>query len=123
VFAIPDLTSATEEKLISTVGPLRTGLISHLRSNEIEPGLPKYSVWPTSVSVTASTYSNAVKIIDFGESFTIIDKPQILHTPLALRPPEVIFEDSWDYHADLWSASCTVTVLMKSRRTSSKFWK
>jgi serine/threonine-protein kinase SRPK3 len=74
-----------------------------------ESGVPKYMVWPVRLRVPSfSSPPPHACLIDFGEAFTANDKPETLHTPMALRPPEVLFEDTWDYRVDLWSVGCTV---------------
>ncbi|TID13091.1 kinase-like protein [Venturia nashicola] len=45
----------------------------------------------------------AIKIVDFGESFMSDDVPDTLHTPIAVRAPEVIFGEKLDLRMDLWS--------------------
>ncbi|TID13090.1 kinase-like protein [Venturia nashicola] len=48
----------------------------------------------------------AIKIVDFGESFMSDDVPDTLHTPIAVRAPEVIFGEKLDLRMDLWSMGC-----------------
>ena len=92
--------------------------IGHVHRNDgkcLEPGIPEYIVRP------ARTYSlplsNTIKIIDFGESFSLQNVPRTLHTPLAVRAPEVIFQDRLDYRVDLWSLGCMVRHYVKTSRS------
>ena len=75
-----------------------------------EPGVPEYLVRPASYSVRTSL-SELIKIVDYGESFLDPDPPATLHTPLAIRAPEVVFEDNFDHRVDLWSMGCLVSSL------------
>lgn len=74
--------------------------------------MPSYLVQPTSFlvdSVRESLRSSPiVKIIDFGESFFDDQAPVKLHTPLAVRAPEVVFGDRIDHRVDMWSMGCLV---------------
>lgn len=91
------------------LGAPETGEVTRLDGKALEPGVPKYLVWPSPFRVSKATLLNPVKIIDFGESFTPDTKSKTLHTPLAVRAPEVIFEDDIDFRVDLWSTGCMVT--------------
>lgn len=101
----------TEEDLIKTLQKPRTGQVSGLNDQPLCPSLPRYLVWPPSVPTPDKILSNPVKIIDFGESFTQTNKPTTLHTPLAMRAPEIILRDNWDHRVDLWSLGCTVRAI------------
>ena len=50
-------------------------------------------------------------MIDFGEAFFKDSVPDTLHTPLAVRAPEIIFGDTFDRRVDMWSAGCLVSHL------------
>ncbi|EFY91714.1 protein kinase-like protein [Metarhizium acridum CQMa 102] len=48
-----------------------------------------------------------IETVDFGQSFLPAFAPGTLRTPLAVRPPEVLFSsDPLDFRVDLWSMGC-----------------
>jgi serine/threonine-protein kinase SRPK3 len=66
----------------------------------------------TSLSIRRTAPTAApISIIDFGQFFIRSDRPETLRNPLVLRPPEVLFEDKWNYRVDLWVMGCTVYIL------------
>lgn len=84
--------------------------IGHVRRTDgklLEDGVPEYIFRPA-VFRSQSWLSHEIKIIDFGESFLQSSVPNTLHTPLAVRAPEIIFKDPLDYRVDLWSMGCLV---------------
>ncbi|KAJ4354308.1 uncharacterized protein N0V89_006042 [Didymosphaeria variabile] len=99
----------SEAELLSNLGKPETAEIVSEESSD--PNLPRYLVRPSTFRVTNNKAPD-IRLIDFGEAFTKANKPQTLHTPLALRAPEVLFEDEWDHRVDLWSAGCTIFELL-----------
>lgn len=49
-----------------------------------------------------------VRLIDFGEMFSLDQPPPKLAQPTPLRSPETIFTDLVDYKVDLWRVGCVV---------------
>jgi serine/threonine-protein kinase SRPK3 len=113
-FTSPPLNSLSEETLLNRLGRPRTNLVSTLDGRPLPPGMPKYLVWPADTLVDKSNVETPIKLIDFGESFLPGERPQSLHTPLALRAPELLLGDKWDHRADLWTLGCTVSVTKQS---------
>lgn len=107
-FTLPCLNSLTEEQLLKQLGAPETGEVTRLDGKPLGPGVPKYLVWPSCFPVSKAMLLNSIKVIDFGESFTRNVKPRTLHTPLAVRAPEVIFAEDIDFRVDLWSMGCMV---------------
>jgi len=86
--------------------------------------MPTFLVEPTSFPNFLYPLPSQVKIIDFGESFFSGDVPDTLHTPLPVRPPEVIFGDKLDYRVDLWTAGCLVSeIATREGARSSYQWR
>jgi serine/threonine-protein kinase SRPK3 len=117
-FSLPPLDLLSEETLLNRLGNPHTGLVRTLDGKPLPPGMSKYLVWPANPAINKSNLDTAInksnldtpiKLIDFGESFLPGDKPQTLHTPLALRAPELLLGDQWDHRADLWTLGCTVS--------------
>ncbi|KAJ6114186.1 protein kinase [Penicillium capsulatum] len=105
-FTLPCMDNVTEEKFIEMLGKPEIGHVRRRDGKDLEPGIPEYIVKPTSYRTHSWDSTQAIKIIDFGESFLRTAVPQTLHTPLPVRAPEVIFQDHIDYHVDLWSMGC-----------------
>ncbi|KAL9074406.1 MAG: hypothetical protein Q9157_004409 [Trypethelium eluteriae] len=99
--------AATEGELLRILGSARIGEVYGQLEQSHTQGIPEYLVWPSHVPVTDVSTRTPIKIIDFGQSFTKSTKPRTLKTPLVLRPPEVLLDDDWDRHVDLWAAGCT----------------
>lgn len=107
-FMIPSLDHLLEEEVMKEMGVPETGPVSRIDGKDLTPQLPEYLVWPIYFPVNVADLCG-VKIIDYGESFHHGDRPQTLHTPLAVLAPEVMFEDDRDRRVDLWSLGCMVT--------------
>ncbi|KAJ5484559.1 hypothetical protein N7453_012027 [Penicillium expansum] len=89
------------------------GYVRRSDGQDIEPRIPKYIVRPSSYRTPSLDWARSIKMIDFGQSFSQTTIPQTLHTPLALRAPEVIFQDRIDFRVDLWSMGCMVPQLFE----------
>lgn len=87
---------------------VEVGCVQKRDGKSLEVGVPKYIVKPALYGNYSWNLAQAVKTIDFGESFLRTAVPKTLHTPLSLRAPEVIFHDHVDYRVDLWSMSYIV---------------
>jgi serine/threonine-protein kinase SRPK3 len=119
-FTIPSIHSLSEEEFYQKLGKPETGLLRRSDGKPLEPGMPKYLVRPTSYPADLSMPFHPIKIVDFGESFLSDDIPDMLHTPLPVQAPEIIFGEKLDYRVDLWSIGCMVSSDLKrnmSRRT------
>lgn len=114
-FTLPCVDDLTEEEFIKLLGKPELGYIRKTDESglQLEPGIPKYLVRPTSYQARSWTSTQPAKIIDFGESFLRTAVPHTLHTPLPVRAPEIIFQDSIDYHVDLWSMGCMVSGIIE----------
>jgi serine/threonine-protein kinase SRPK3 len=99
----------SEEAVLDKLGSPQTGLVRTSDGQPLPPGMPRYLVWPAENPINRSTLETPIKLIDFGESFLPGDRPQTLNTPLALRAPELLLGDEWDFKADLWTLGCTVS--------------
>lgn len=109
VFTIPSLDSISEEALLHRVESPRTGPVRALDEGPLPPGMPRYLVWPARTLADKASLETLTKLIDFGESFLPGNRPQTLHTPLALRAPELLLGVDWDSRVDLWTSGCAVS--------------
>ncbi|PWY96163.1 serine protein kinase [Aspergillus sclerotioniger CBS 115572] len=103
-FDIAPMDNLTEDEVIKILGKPEIGHVHRNDGQSLGPGIPEYIVRPASTS--SWPLSHTIKIIDYGESFSQQSVPRTLHTPLEVRAPEVIFQDSLDYRVDLWSLGC-----------------
>jgi serine/threonine protein kinase len=120
-FTIPSIHSLSEEEFFQKLGNPETGLLRRNDRKLLEPSMPKYLVRPTSYPADLLMSFHPIKIVDFGESFLNDDIPDMLHTPLPVRAPEIIFGEKFDYRVDLWSMGCMVSSDLKRnilKRTS-----
>lgn len=108
VFTMPSLYSVSEEILMERLGRPQTGLVRCSEGRPLKQGMPQYLVWSADFPMDKPSLDNPIKLIDFGESFLPSNKPGTLHTPLALRAPELLLEDEWNIKTDLWTLGCTV---------------
>ncbi|THW87225.1 kinase-like protein, partial [Aureobasidium pullulans] len=112
-FMIPGLKLLSEEELSKKLGKPKVGPVSRPDGEALEPGMPEYLVWPARLPANDPNFEkSSVKLIDFGESFMSDNKAETLHTPLALRAPEVLFQDEYDLRVDYWSLGCTMFELV-----------
>lgn len=113
-FSIPPLHELNEAELVGKLGSPQIGSITRKDGQPLEPGIPPYLVEPASYpgEMFFSFSQPKFKLIDFGGSFSSDDIPRTLHTPLAVRAPEIIFADKLDYRVDLWSLGCLIFELI-----------
>ncbi|KAG9516375.1 kinase-like protein, partial [Aureobasidium melanogenum] len=110
---VPGLDTLSENKLFEIYGVPKTGPVTCADGGLLRSGVPDYLVW--SASFPASGFNleeSSVKLIDFGESFFSNEKSKALHTPLALRAPEVLFDEEYDFRVDRWSFACAIFELI-----------
>ncbi|KAJ5413494.1 hypothetical protein N7465_005799 [Penicillium sp. CMV-2018d] len=112
-FTIPCMDNATEQQLTENLRKPEIGHVRRSDGKDLEPGIPRYIVRPTSYWMRSRNLAQPIKIVDFGESFLSKTVPKTLHTPLPVRAPEVIFQDHIDYRVDLWSMGCMVWQLFE----------
>ncbi|KAI8936748.1 hypothetical protein NX059_007135 [Plenodomus lindquistii] len=105
-FAIPSMHDMSEQNFIDKLGVPRLGEVKRVDNAELGPRLPRYLVRAANYRIPKSMPPPAVKIIDYGQSFQRNSVPEVLHIPLCLRAPEIIFRDNVDYRMDLWSMGC-----------------
>lgn len=92
-------------------GEPETAAVSRTDGVALDDHVPSYMTRPASFSAglrESLRLPPVVKIIDFGESFLKGKAANKLHTPLAVRAPEVVFGGQIDYRVDLWSMGCLV---------------
>jgi serine/threonine-protein kinase SRPK3 len=108
-FTVPSLQDLTEAELVRKLGTPETGPIRRKDGSSLDYGMPQYLVRPRSFPPDLKSSTNAIKIIDYGQSFLRHDTPDEFNTPLPVRAPEIIFKDAVDYRMDLWSMGCMVS--------------
>ena len=109
---IPGLESLDERSFFERLGSPHASPVTRLDGECLISNVPSHIVRPASFRMKdILQISPTVKIIDFGEAFFRHSVPDTLHTPLAVRAPEVIFGDTFDRRVDMWSAGCLVSPL------------
>ena len=70
-----------------------------------------------------SSYSRAtVKLIDFGSSCFVTDKPSSYIQSRSYRAPEVILGLPYDQKIDIWSLGCVIAELFTGEFNSEKLF-
>ena len=105
---IPDLNSLDEESFLDRLREPEIRPVGRLDGKPLGENVPSHIVRPAPFRKNDILSSPSIKIIDFGEAFLKNNAPKTLHTPLAVRAPEVIFGDPLDHRVDSWSAGCLV---------------
>ncbi|KAI5238069.1 kinase-like protein [Aureobasidium subglaciale] len=100
--------------LACRTGKLKTpkiGQVTRFDGGPLSPEVPDYLVWSARLPTTDLNIKKPlIKLIDFGESFFLNDGPETLHTPLAMRAPELLFDDDYGLSVDSWALGCTLIV-------------
>ena len=108
---MPDLDLLDEQQFFENFGEPEKAVV-HSTDGVVSTNAPSYIVDPFSFTGRAIRESlgalSTAKLIDFGESFLEGQSPPVIHTPLAVRAPEVIFGDEMDCRVDMWSMGCLV---------------
>jgi len=121
---VPGVNNLEEEEFLHELGRPELSAVTRKDGKPLGPNMPTFLVEPTSFPNFLYPLPSQVKIIDFGESFFSGDVPDTLHTPLPVRPPEVIFGDKLDYRVDLWTAGCLVSeIATREGARSSYQWR
>jgi serine/threonine-protein kinase SRPK3 len=106
------LDALRQEEFLQILGPPETGSVHRKDGQQLEPGVPRYLVEPTSYPLDLESSFKSIKIVDFGQSFLRDECPGTLNTPLPVRAPEIVFKDRVDYRVDLWSMGCLVSLAL-----------
>ncbi|KFH40238.1 Serine/threonine-protein kinase-like protein [Hapsidospora chrysogenum ATCC 11550] len=107
-FTLPLTDSTSEDELARILGKPELGQVRRVNGEKLGSGIPEYLVRPSVYPLSVSSLPDSVKIVDYGESFFDAEPPATLHTPLAVRAPEIVFGDRFDHRVDLWSMACLV---------------
>ncbi|KAI0140538.1 kinase-like domain-containing protein [Xylariaceae sp. FL1272] len=107
-FTLPLSDSTAEDDLSRMLGEPEVAQVRRANGERPERGVPQYIVRPSSYPSGVSSLHGSVRIVDYGESFFDADPPATLHTPLAVRAPEVVLGDVFDHRVDLWSMGCLI---------------
>ncbi|GAW13039.1 hypothetical protein ANO14919_024170 [Xylariales sp. No.14919] len=114
-FALPSLASLDELQFFEKFGRPETAPVRSVGGIDLTAHLPNYIVRPISFHVRSmreGLRTSTVKIIDFGEAFFRGQSAVAVHTPLAVRAPEAIFDDWIDHRIDMWSMGCLLFELV-----------
>lgn len=98
----------SESAILELFEEPETALVTRSDNAPVEDCKPRYLVWPVSIDPEELTSNLEIKLLDFGQSFTSLTRPNTLNVPLALRAPEILLKQDIDYRIDLWSMGCMV---------------
>ncbi|KFY89522.1 hypothetical protein V498_06426 [Pseudogymnoascus sp. VKM F-4517 (FW-2822)] len=102
---------ADDSALVKTLGS------EPITATYIGEGISQYSHLPRQIVKTAGWTmwydcpSEDIRIIDWGSSFSLSERPTFISQPDNLKSPETIFKSSIDYRHDLWKAGSVVEKL------------
>ncbi|KEQ93398.1 hypothetical protein AUEXF2481DRAFT_31413 [Aureobasidium subglaciale EXF-2481] len=100
-------------ELSKKLGPPKIGQVTRSDGSLLGREVPDYLVWSARLPTTDLEIAKAsIKLIDFGESFFLNNRTKTLHTPLAMRAPELLFDDDYDLSVDSWALGCTMFELI-----------
>ena len=109
---IPGLESLDERSFFERLGSPHASPVTRIDGKCLPSNIPSHIVRPATFRMRdILRLSSTIKMMDFGQGFFKDSVPDTLHTPLAVRAPEVIFGDTFDRRVDLWSAGCLVSHL------------
>ncbi|PYH92296.1 protein kinase [Aspergillus ellipticus CBS 707.79] len=116
LFASSSLDTMTIEELYQRVGVPQRLPVQRLDQAPNGPEVPQYSVPPAIIAKSSEHILDArILISDFGESFTLNDKHEDLHTPILLLPPESVFHEKLGQAIDVWILGCTLYEILGER--------
>ena len=99
-FTCGQLPQTTKEDFFSVLGQPEVEYLVRLDGQPIRKGLPKQLVNVAAWVNWIEEYEEDLRLIDFGEAFIHGEEPERLAQPNALRVPESIFTDTFDYRMD-----------------------
>ena len=112
VFANATTSCRSDTDLLRSLGEPEISDVIAPTGSFVTVQVPKYLVLPASCpSAVQASESCQVKLVDFGEAFSVGKQRQI-RCPLVFRAPEVVLTSQWDLQSDIWSLGCTVLYLL-----------
>ena len=121
-FTAPSASSLSESAILELLEEPETEPVIRSDDKPIESCKPSYIVAPVSIEPEELHSDLEIKLLDFGQSFTSLTRPNTLHTPLALRAPEILLQDDINYQVDLWSVGCMVSARYPPSLTEKCSW-
>jgi serine/threonine protein kinase len=87
-----------------------------------ESTAPQYLVYPVNWAKVDTKYlAEDPCLIDFGESFEVLEPPEDLRVPGPYRSPELILDKVAGFGTDLWALGCTLFEIRTGRKLFSPF--
>lgn len=109
------------DQLIEKYGKPELEELTRIDGKPLDPWVPTHgvvAVWFGDASDAISHADSRIFLTDFSESFRpAMDGPQVSHTPLALRSPEILLDlkSPVTFSAEIWSLACVVFAIMGQR--------
>ncbi|KAL2044425.1 hypothetical protein N7G274_003130 [Stereocaulon virgatum] len=102
----------SDTDLLKSLGEPQMSDVIPSSGHSLTAQVPKYLVLPTSPPFVARDFESCqVKLVDFGEAFSVGQQRQI-RCPLVFRAPEAFLTSQWDLQVDIWSLGCTIFELV-----------
>ncbi|KFY92653.1 hypothetical protein V500_04103 [Pseudogymnoascus sp. VKM F-4518 (FW-2643)] len=111
-----------EESLLKVVGPPEIEPLARIDGAPLRPGLPSQLVKAAEWDDWIDEYDEDIRLLDFGQSFTQGAEPERIAQPGALRVPETIFTDRFDYRLDLWRVGIAIYSLVRGGLPFQQFF-
>ncbi|KAL5340599.1 kinase-like protein [Aspergillus crustosus] len=122
------LTNLSTSQLYAKFNPPSHELIERVDGNPLPPNVPPTAIipiWLGKPSEDIAPHEASLLLTDFGEAYSPSMEQRLeSHTPLALAPPETIFEPSQplSFSSDIWTMGCAIWVLLGTRPLFENFF-
>lgn len=97
-----------EDSLLKIIGSPEIEPLARIDGKPLRQGLPSQLVKAANWESWIDEDEEDIRLLDFGETFTQGAEPERIAQPKALRAPETIFTDRFDYRLDLWGVGIAV---------------
>ncbi|KAI1307108.1 kinase-like domain-containing protein [Xylaria venustula] len=125
---ISNLDGISEEEVFTLLGkPEQASLMTRTEKKHELPTVPQYLVYPIDWEYIAqkpsgrSLLTGDACIIDFGESFEILNPPQRMGIPQAYCAPEYVLDKRIGPGCDVWALACTLFEIRTGRQLFETF--
>ncbi|KAJ4163581.1 hypothetical protein LMH87_005302 [Akanthomyces muscarius] len=113
VFSIRNMAKLSNKAFVKKLGKLETAELLRADGSPPDDYLPKQLVGAAEWDGWIDEDEEDIRLIDAGESFRVGDRfPSSKDQGGVLRPPETLFEETFDYRVDLWRVGDVIYCLL-----------